>query len=329
MTQTNTEANLNILVYNTHLFGKDLISTISQFVGSVIYYQDELRNHIITQTIKDSDADIVGLVEVWNDGFASTMIDEVKDSYPYHYRGPHGNSYEVIGHGLLLLSKYPLSEKKFYEYKDLDGFDKFSRKGFLTAKAEIPNPKADKNPIRVRFFLTHTQAASSDKSYEKKRQANIAQLTKTIEEYQTGKADNSDTDIPVFAFGDFNVIGEDEKTGQSTSEYNKTLDCFQKVGLFDFYRKLDDFEDAPGYTYFSDGLNQRNKLIPIFDKEGAKKNVHQRLDYIFYSQENSSIKVTPTESKILTDYTYTDNNTQEDMDLSDHEPLWGKFNLGT
>ena len=80
MTQTNTEANLNILVYNTHLFGKDLISTISQFVGSVIYYQDELRNHIITQTIKDSDADIVGLVEVWNDGFASTMIDEVKDT---------------------------------------------------------------------------------------------------------------------------------------------------------------------------------------------------------------------------------------------------------
>ncbi len=334
MTKTNPdspEANLRILAYNTHLFGKIKVDILDWPVNLPLpYYQDELRTQIIAE-IDNCEADIVGLVEVWDDELAEEIINSNSNRYRHFYKPPvETSTIRPIGHGLLLLSKYSLSEKKFYPYEKIGGWDRFSHKGFLTAKAELPNPIADEKSIKVRLFLTHTQAAESNNSHEFIRQANIAQLTKTIQDYQTGEAGNSDTDIPIFAFGDFNVIAEDENTGQSTSEYQKTLNRFQEVQLIDFYRKLHNFNNSPGYTYFSDGVGQRNKLITKFDLEGAENKVHQRLDYIFYSQKNSQIKVTPTESKIFTDYIYNDQlDDSEDMDLSDHEPLWGEFNLDT
>lgn len=329
-TLASLETSISILAYNTHLFPGNAGTVIAG-----LRCQDELRTHIIAyriaKEIENYRADIIGLVEVWNfldqDDLASKIIDLNQNSYPYYYRPPVETSItQLFGHGLLLLSKYPLSEQEFYVYEDIGGWDQLSSKGFLTAKAELTNPTADGKPIKVRLFLTHTQAAGSNDSYESIRQANIAQLTKTIQDYQTGEAGNSDTDIPVFAFGDFNVIAEDKNTGQPTSEYQKTLACFEEVKLIDFYRQLDNFDDSPGYTYFSDGEGQRNKLITKFDLEGARNKVHQRLDYIFYSQKNSEVQVTPTRSQIFTDYTYNDGS--EEMDLSDHEPLWGEFNLG-
>jgi exonuclease III len=315
---------LSTLGYNTHLFGENLISKIG---GT--FYQDDLRSQIIQTKINSSGADTVGLVEVWSNTLATNIINGVREVYPYSYRPPVDTSIlnlKPMGHGLLLLSKYPLSEQNFYHYNNLSGFDDFSLKGILTAKAELPNPSAGGNPIKVRFFLTHTQAAYTNNSYETIRLANIGQLADTVRDYQTGRAYNKDTDIPIFTFGDFNVIAEIQATGEQTSEYQKMMNFFEEVQLTDSYRKLHgNFNQFPGYTYFSDGVNQPNKLITKFASTDAKDKVHQRLDYIFYSQKGSAITVTPTEAQVLGGYTYPDGG--EDMDLSDHEPLWGKFNL--
>jgi exonuclease III len=315
---------LSTLGYNTHLFGKNIISTIG---GT--FYQDDQRSQVIGAKINSSGADIVGLVEVWDNTLATNIINAVGGVYPYSYRPPVDNNIlnlKPMGHGLLLLSKYPLSEQNFYTYNNLSDFDNFSLKGVLTAKAELPNPSAEVKPIKVRFFLTHTQAAYTNNSYEDIRQANIGQLADTVKDYQTGRAFNEDTDIPIFTFGDFNVIGESQQTGEPTSEYQRMMNTFQEVRFTDSFRTLhSNFNQFPGYTYFSEGVNQPNKLITKFALEDAQNKVHQRLDYIFYSQKGSPIQVTPTEAQVVEGYTYPDGGV--DMDLSDHEPLWGKFNL--
>jgi exonuclease III len=330
---------LSILVYNTHLFGETLVT------GAIgISHQDNRRAEIIATKINSSGADIVGLVEVWDDKVHDIIINAVRGVYPYSYDQGRNDvnlwpwSLQLTGHGLLLLSKYPLSETDFVEYKDRNGEDAVSRKGIITAKAELPNPSAGGSPIKVRFFLTHTQAGETPEDKEN-RKKNIRQLQEFIQ--PNGNVKRNDKDIPIFCLGDFNVIAECfgtgspneecKEPGQKTSEYQQMLSILQeeeKVGLTDFYRELhSNFNEYPGYTYLSEGEDQPNKLITRFARKDAKSKVHQRLDYIFYSQKGSAIKVTPTEAKVLEGYTYSDSNSGEEMDLSDHEPLWGKFDL--
>ena len=225
------------------------------------------------------------------------------------------------------MSKHPLSDQQFYNFNQLTSEDKYSCKGILTAKAELPNPSAGGKPIGVRLFLTHTQADEKNKAI---RLTNISQLVDTVADYQIGRPHLGDiqTKIPVFAFGDFNVIaeGSDGQPTQEFKEIENTDYLFPKVGLTDYYRDLHvDVKEYPGYTYYYNQESKRNTLIPRFAEEDAKNSVHQRLDYIFYSQKDSSIKITPTEAQVFTDYTLTLDGKL--IDLSDHEPILGKFDL--
>ncbi len=76
-------ATLSILGYNTHLFSKNLISKIG---GT--FYQDDQRSQIIGVKINSSGADIVGLVEVWDNTLATTIINAVRGVYQYSYGLP-------------------------------------------------------------------------------------------------------------------------------------------------------------------------------------------------------------------------------------------------
>jgi exonuclease III len=349
-----SRTSLSILAYNTHLFGESLATKLISAAKKPLFYQDDRRAEIIATKINSSGADIVGLVEVWDDELARKIIKEVEVVYPHHFPERKETDFltkvgdfvinltqkRLAGNGLLLLSKHPLTDPAFSEYEDRNGDDAWSRKGILTAKADLPNLSEGGSPIKVRLFLTHTQAGET-KVDKENREKNIRQLQGFIQ--PNGNFKRNDKDIPIFCIGDFNVIAECYGTGspneeckepgQKTSEYQQIISILQeeeiekeKVGLTDFYRELhSNFNESPGYTYLSEGENQPNKLITIFAKEDATNKVHQRLDYIFYSQKGSAIKVTPTEAKVLGGYTYLDG--REDMNLSDHEPLWGKFNL--
>jgi hypothetical protein len=334
-----TTIQLSILTYNTHLYGQAIKN--STWAGALVtllgikkveqlFYLDQERTQGIVNHINSCGADIVGLVEVWDNVLATDITNAVKDVYKFSYR-PDGKisiqDQKFIGTGLLLLSKHQLSDQQFYNFNNLTSEDKYSCKGILTAKAELPNPSPGGNPIGVRLFLTHTQA---DEKHKDIRLTNISQLVDTVADYQIGRPNLGPIQrkIPVFVFGDFNVIaeGSDGQPTQEFQEIKNTDYLFPKVELTDYYRDLHvDVKEYPGYTYYYNQETKRNTLIPRFAEEDAKNSVHQRLDYIFYSQKDSSIKITPTEAKVFTDYTLTDGNSI--IDLSDHYPILGKFDL--
>src|SRR5690606_13737186 len=116
---------LDILTYNTHLF-------YNLIVGPE--YQDDVRTRGIIHMLQESSFDLVGLTEVWADSTKKNFIESLQNKFPYY-------AYEDlspirVGDGLLLLSKYPLSDYQFVPFDDLVDVDSASRKGILTVKVD-------------------------------------------------------------------------------------------------------------------------------------------------------------------------------------------------
>ena len=105
-----TTIQLSILTYNTHLYSKAIKN--STWAGAVVsllgiqqieqlYYLDEKRTQGIVNHINSCGADIVGLVEVWDDALAKDITNAVKDVYNFSYRPPGKLSVQdqkFIGH---------------------------------------------------------------------------------------------------------------------------------------------------------------------------------------------------------------------------------------
>ncbi|MGD9099363.1 MAG: endonuclease/exonuclease/phosphatase family protein [Anaerolineae bacterium] len=120
-------ATLTILGYNTHLFG-DPITIGGQFFPT---FKDPTRAQKIAERIVASAADIVGLVEVWDDDLADQIINLVKSVFPNSLRPPQGGEPRLIlGNGLLILGWQHINQFMFETYSDLAGPDYLSDKGF-------------------------------------------------------------------------------------------------------------------------------------------------------------------------------------------------------
>jgi endonuclease/exonuclease/phosphatase family metal-dependent hydrolase len=104
--------------------------------------------------------DLVGLSEMWTAGDRQTVIDAVRDIYPYSVEGPHDpidlvvTDVEVMGGGLLLLSRHRILTGAATVYRQCSGDDCLANKGALHARVERRG-----SPSPVDVFLTHTQAA--------------------------------------------------------------------------------------------------------------------------------------------------------------------------
>ncbi|MGB0386138.1 MAG: endonuclease/exonuclease/phosphatase family protein [Ardenticatenaceae bacterium] len=304
---TNENTTVRLLAYNTHLFG-------NAFPGNIEQYQDEWRATLIAEKLKNSGADFIGLSEVWDDDMAQLIITGVEEVYPHYYMPQgHGGLIDRLYSGLLLLSKCPLNEPTFTEYDNLTPSEALSHKGFARARVEI---SSGGRPIELVLVLTHMQAGQDNQNEIAKRMDNIIQLNDAIEHFQEQNPAAS-----VLAFGDFNVIGEDEQ-GVPTLEYGEMIGHFESTQLTDSFRELwTNAEQKPGFTY--DG--PCNKLIHEFAPKNDK--VRRRLDYVFYSTKgNDDVTLTVTEGKVLTDYTF-ENNPMDLMDLSDHYPLLVKVKV--
>ena len=140
------------LVYNVHLFGQSLPSVV-QWIAR-LQYQDRLRMEAIIDALIDEEADVVGLVEVWDDGMAQEIVQGVASAYPYHWRptGPsHGNRM-CIGTGLLLLSRWPLTNQVFTPFVGHGREERLAEKGVACAQVEI------RDDCRVAVLLAHTKS---------------------------------------------------------------------------------------------------------------------------------------------------------------------------
>lgn len=80
---------LSVLEYNVHLFGRTALYThggAPQETG--FYYRDEERLPQLIDGLKRSDADVIGLTEVWDEGMAREIRESLKGEYPYQAGSP-------------------------------------------------------------------------------------------------------------------------------------------------------------------------------------------------------------------------------------------------
>lgn len=148
--------------------------------------------------------DLVGLSEMWTSGDRETVLDAVRDIYPYSVEGPHDpidlivTDVELMGGGLLLLSRHPIVASAASVYRQCSGDDCLSNKGVLHARVER---RGSPSPIDV--FLTHTQAAHPTVagSTAGARVAVEAQLRHLGAFVRASR----DPAVPAVLFGDLNV----------------------------------------------------------------------------------------------------------------------------
>ena len=163
----------------------------------------------------------------------------------------------LIGSGLVLLSRYPIAAHQFIPYMEESGSDIYAEKGILVVAIQPPDVDAT-----MVVILTHMQAGNQDAT----RGEQIGQLADIVKKI---RRDNPRRAILVM--GDLNVTGE-YGSGNHTLEYR---DMIGRLGLDDTWRHLN--PDKPGLTYdFS-----KNDLAPIFANEGPRS----RLDYILYDSD--------------------------------------------
>lgn len=288
---------LRFLAYNTHLFTGTFAGAGSWFSeqlrnGNKTEYEDRVRIPAIIQSVAARQPDIVALSEVWSNASKQAFISGLREVLPYSHSD---NIVGLLGSGLLLLSRFPLSNPTFELFKGRSVLDRVaSQKGFLLATVELDG-------TRFLVCATHTQAGDGPGD-KKSRRSDIEQLRAAL------AARDPSCSMPAVVLGDLNVTGE-QLDGAPTEEYASLADTMSQVQMMDAFRHPDSRStEGLGFTY--DGT--QNALVRLFATEDS--NARQRLDYIF------TRKFRPTAVSVLSNFLYQSLQGSR-MDLSDHYPL--------
>src|SRR5205823_4886002 len=148
--------------------------------------------------------DVVGLCEMWTEDDRERITGELRDLYPYVLDGPHDpidlvvTDVELMGGGLLLLSRHRIVASGSTVYRHCSGDDCLTNKGVLHARVQRIG-----SPCPVDLFLTHTQAPEPTigGTVAGARAAVRAQITHLAAFIKASR----DPVVPAMLFGDFNV----------------------------------------------------------------------------------------------------------------------------
>lgn len=174
-------AELKVLSWNAYMLPKIAKKTFQNTRAKLI------ANH---DTMKESD--IIMFQEVFTKKSFKIISEELLKTHPYHTGKPFRSFFKPINSGLVIFSKYPLSDIRFKLYKGMAHADFFSSKGVLMATATLPDNQ------KVRLATTHLQAQSGEK-YTRIRSRQLEVIRKSLFE---GYAND---DLPLIFGGDFNI----------------------------------------------------------------------------------------------------------------------------
>lgn len=160
----------------------------------------------IASFLRDSQADVVGLQEVWQGALSLLPLDGLR------YSGSTGDS------GLALYSPHPMRGLAFDAFEAERGFDRLKSKGVLRATVEFPGA----GPVEV--FVTHLQAGGSDAN-ARVRAAQIDQLLGLV----------GATAGPAVVMGDFNLYEESSRDRHTWSQ-------LREAGLIDVAHSMGNTE---------------------------------------------------------------------------------------
>lgn len=301
---------LTLLTYNVHLFSP-LTALPAWFRGQVAVKDDAVRCRKIAKRLLGTSADIVALTELWHGAYVSDLLRRVAHVYPHAYAAPGANYLrgQLLGSGLVLLSKHPISEATFVPFRDCAGDERWAQKGFICARVHV-RPHLD-----VDVISTHLHAPCGDAPYAAERLSNVTQLIDAIDALQKRGRQR------VFVVGDLNITA-------GSDEYQMLTEALSIRGLKD---AVEAAQEQPLLAT----IGNNNSLQWLF----GRHNKTARVDYVFAPQDALASALTQPRylgaeelrASFKHPYTY---KAQEGKgwvvhDLSDHYPLLATVDLGT
>jgi endonuclease/exonuclease/phosphatase family metal-dependent hydrolase len=198
-----TGASLSVFAWNVDLATAVVDSTQNENAAG--------RTPVIESIIKQHDADVVILDELFNHSSTSAIESALAAQYPYHtpvvgqdcsgggwngISGDCSNSWFVINGGTMIFSKYPIAAQyaHVFSHSTTGTWDYNANKG--AALAQI-----DKNGVTTWVVGTHLQADQSGTSTDTTQATRLAQLGE-IQSWVNGIVGSS---APVLIGGDLNV----------------------------------------------------------------------------------------------------------------------------
>ena len=278
------ESNIKILSYNIRLY-QGLPHQI------VVGFKEKPRKRMIIEYLRNSDADVIGLQEVWADKQKVLFIEALKVEYPYSYC--HITKFWYQGSGLLILSKFPLFDQRAIYFKDLSETKWYSSKGLLSVQVEVEEGR------RLSIINIHPQSGETEKRTNS-RLSNFNQIYDLITEV-------NDFNNPIILLGDYNVMGR-------TKEYRLMKTNLGELGLRDAYTEL--YSENSGCTF--DCVNNSTAALAPYSLKSLFVKVPStfqvRFDYYFV---NKKVKIVD----VVVDKECKANIGGLEIDGSDHYPL--------
>jgi hypothetical protein len=239
---------------------------------------DRALDHLIA-ILRARQPDVVGLSEMWTDGDRERVQEELKDLYPHCIDGPHDplietplGDVDLMGGGLLLLSRHRMVATAATVYRQCSGDDCLAAKGVVHARIQPSG-----HPCPVDVFLTHTQAAhptigGTTAGARSAVEAQIRHLAAFIRSCR-------DAVSPAILFGDFNVdwFAHHDLYSYLVSTLDSPLDLAPVVEIEGRSRPAATSESDDGViSSFQPGHPPRG-----IDDVGRFGDSAERLDYIF------------------------------------------------
>jgi endonuclease/exonuclease/phosphatase family metal-dependent hydrolase len=254
---------LRVLTYNTHLMRDSFIEEAARLERLVkrtpyVVWDDEMRRNIIIGNVVNSLADIVSLQEIWAPDWETHFIEWLSPTYPYAMKGKLNPYVPGSTSGLVLLSKFELTDGFFERFPDMTGLDYLTNKGVLGGVANIPGAGS------LRIGTAHATGEVRDIQW-------IA--NKTITDSAAHKA------LPAMMLGDFNISWQ-KGTGNERYIAMKKVFTFPGAGI---NPASDSWVDVHGDGIVPDPYTAEmryNTLHQLFSPERDTE-PDTRIDYIW------------------------------------------------
>ena len=279
--------NLRVLTYNVHLM-EDSNIVVGAWIKNQkpVCFHDSRRHDFIIAKIRESGAHIVALQEVWAESRRERIRDQLRDIYPHSALGATGKSLIPIiaalideelprhaaGSGVLLLSKFKLSDQKVKIFEGSDDAEEISAsKCALSARVTVVGGRT------LGLGMTHawTDAGGDDC-------LNIRVLVGQVPREVDG----------TLLMGDFNIHR------RLDAEKFKTLNSIMgKIDARDSWTQVHGEKDFEG-SVTDDEVH--NNLAQFFSPMRNTANP-DCIDYIYAASKTTGLSLRPFRAEVLRD----------------------------
>lgn len=213
------------------------------------------RVEVIAQALQKRNDDIVCMQEAFH-ADASLELSRRLTNYPYQILDV-ANQRLGLSSGLMIASKYPLENIKFWRHPESSGLEQRTNKGLLAATVRLSAHKM------AYIFNTHLHGGAppplGGKYYRRKQLKQIRKLVPTYVEEHQKKQKN--TVVGVFLCGDMNIGPDDRKfTKNRNPEWRKKF----------FRGEYDEYYHGDGPPYTEGRLNIGQKYGTAFHSKNAR-----------------------------------------------------------